>query len=97
MSSIDITPWGKRSTNMHPSAYHKTAAMALKVEGKFCFLASCCIMPIHAVVWFPDQSDDTTFHHLAPSLKNSLPLTAYHSSHCGEQFFCRHSCSSITK
>ena len=50
---------------MHLSASQKTVPMVLKAKGITAgsFLGQCCVIPFHAVILFPDQSEEINFHH----------------------------------
>jgi hypothetical protein len=55
---------------------HKTIAKVLQYGQCFCFhfLGWGCVMPLHTVVWFSHQRDETRFHHVTKLENICCPL-----------------------
>jgi hypothetical protein len=67
-SGMDISCFGKNLAYMHSSASQKTVPIVLQAKGitAASFLGQCCVIPLHAVNLFPDQSEEINFHHPSP-------------------------------
>lgn len=93
MSKNDSSLCGKCST------FHKTIAMVLRVWAMFLVLFSwvrlCHAIPYSWLVSTLKRWNQVSSRHQA--WKHLLPFIAYHSSYCGEKYFCWHFCSSASK
>jgi hypothetical protein len=67
-SSMDVSCCGKNLAYMHSSASQKIVPMVLRDKGitAASFLGQCCVIQFHAVILFPDQSEEINFHHPSP-------------------------------
>jgi hypothetical protein len=99
-SSMDVFCCGKNFAYMHPSTSQKTVPIVLRAKGiiSASLLGQCCVIPFHAVILIPDQSEEINCQHPSPyHEKNSLLWTSYCSSNCKETFFHWCLCSSNSK
>jgi hypothetical protein len=66
--SMDVFCCGKNFAYMHPSTSQKTVPIVLRAKGiiSASLLGQCCVIPFHAVILFPDQSEEINCQHPSP-------------------------------
>jgi hypothetical protein len=59
-----VSPFGKKSTIVHPEAFQKAAPIILLPKHIVLALFIFLVMPLHALFFsFLDQNDETSFYH----------------------------------